>query len=293
MNTVKVIYDAAIIKAITRFVDSKLDSDDLRVVFPNALLREDTLELLDRYCTVIYYPLSDEKNNGFHINVPQLAGGECHFVYINTAQTIEKQVFTAAHELGHIWEVDDYVARECNLTVDDELREQIINRFAAELLIPKAKFCEFFSSSTKDLPIDNGQITINTMFRLIAKMMNFFFVPMKSIVLRFAEFRIIDEDTATFLLGMSDLPESTIQIEMEQILKELGYTKLLKSTEKKWIEGLAEMLDSVEAKNSFPAVKIENIRKIFDLQKKPEGLKLDSTVELTVQEEDGICDENK
>ena len=57
-----------IVAAIIECKNKKWEEDQLQTEFPNLLLREDVLELLDRYCTVIYYPLLDEKeNNGFHI----------------------------------------------------------------------------------------------------------------------------------------------------------------------------------------------------------------------------------
>lgn len=81
MDSIGVIYDAGIINTITKFVRNKLNDDNIRVAFPNALLREDVLELLDRYCTVVYYPLYNESNNGFHINLPQSDGDKCHFCF--------------------------------------------------------------------------------------------------------------------------------------------------------------------------------------------------------------------
>lgn len=293
MDSIGVIYDSGIINTITKFVSNKLNDDNIRVAFPNALLREDVLELLDRYCTVVYYPLYNESNNGFHINLPQSDGDKCHFVFINTAQTMEKQVFTAAHELGHIWKVDDYVASECDIEMDDEIREKVINRFAAELLIPRQEFIEFLLSATADLGIDSGRITVSSVLRLIARMMNFFFVPMKSIVLRLLEFNIIDKNGAALLLGKGEIPCENIQNELEQIIREQGYTKLLKNTEKKWIEGLAEMLDVVDEKGIFPSEKIENIRATFELRRKVDDSKFENTVGLTVQKDDGFCDEDK
>ena len=88
---------------------------EIKAKFPNKLLREDVLDLLEDYCKVVYYPLEKEANNGFHVaDIPDKDGNPLTFVFINTAQTLEKQIFTAAHELGHIWRVDDYVAEKCN-----------------------------------------------------------------------------------------------------------------------------------------------------------------------------------
>ena len=88
---------------IQQLIKQKFQEENLQSIFPNRLLREDVLDLLDRYCTVVYYPLENEENNGFRVKDIPFANGSCHdFVFINTAQTLEKHVFTAAHELGHI-----------------------------------------------------------------------------------------------------------------------------------------------------------------------------------------------
>ena len=53
---------------IQELIDQTFQNEDLRNIFPNRLLREDVLDLLDRYCTVVYYPLEEEeRNNGFCI----------------------------------------------------------------------------------------------------------------------------------------------------------------------------------------------------------------------------------
>lgn len=77
-------------------------------VINNTIIRDDVLGILEKYCTVLYYPLPQEKNCGFHIK--KIVKQELKdFVYINTAKPLETQVFTAAHELGHIWKVAEKV----------------------------------------------------------------------------------------------------------------------------------------------------------------------------------------
>ena len=118
--------------SIKKFIDKKFEIDNLRILFPNFLLREDVLDLLDKYCTVVYYPLLGEENNGFRLKEVPLADGTLRdFVFINTAQAMEKQLFTAAHELGHIWNVDEFVIGDLAIQDSYDLREHIINRFAA------------------------------------------------------------------------------------------------------------------------------------------------------------------
>lgn len=293
MAETDVIRDKKIVNAIKQFIKEKKEKDKLNIAFPNSLLKDDALELLDRYCTVVYYPLENEKNNGFHItNVPDKNGEVRQFVFINTAQTMEKQVFTAAHELGHIWEVDEYVARKCNIHLNNELREHIINRFAAELLIPEEQFVKMFTSEYENLAKENGKISIVNMLRLIARLMNFFFVPMKSVVLRFSELQIIDDEVKELLLGRGEVQERLIQDKLNDIIIEDGYTKISNSSNKKWIDGLAEMLDKAEASKALPEMKINRMRAAFNLPSKTNENDLDSTVELNLSKEDDICNEN-
>ena len=56
-------------------------------------------------CVVLYYPLEEESIDGCHIEKP-VNGHMEQFVFINSNNTRERQAFSAAHELGHIWQVD-------------------------------------------------------------------------------------------------------------------------------------------------------------------------------------------
>ena len=106
----------------------------------NPIVRSDIFEILDNICVVLRYPLdNDEEANGIHVE--RWIKGEKDFVFINTSNSIEKQIYTAAHELGHVWKIDEKVLAEVDETVDSEA---IINRFAAELLMPSEIFKKFF-----------------------------------------------------------------------------------------------------------------------------------------------------
>ena len=145
------------IKAIKKFIEKKKTEDNLMDQFPNTVLRDDVLEILGLYCTVVFYPLENEKNNGFHITgIPNRKGIEQHFVFINTAQSAEKQVFTAAHELGHVWAVDRQIEMEANVSFNSQERECVINRFAAELLMPEEHFIKIADSEFQPTDISTA-----------------------------------------------------------------------------------------------------------------------------------------
>lgn len=248
-------------------IQHRFEEDDIRTHFPNPLLREDALALLNKYCTVVYYPLEGEKNNGFHIKIPDASGKERHFVYINTAQTIEKQAFTAAHELGHIWRVDQLVAKQFGFQLNEELGEQIINRFAAELLLPEKLFRRLYTQEYKKWQIDNGKIVIRDMFKVIVALMDQFFAPVKSIIYRCRELDYINEQGCKLLLGeTSALPKRIIDSVIQETIRDNGYTQFQTPTKKKSINGLAELLNRAEVQGDISQSKIDHLRELFDLR---------------------------
>ena len=255
-------------RSLKSFIAKKFEEDNLRDFFQNSLLRDDVLELLDRYCTVVYYPIENEGNNGFHVTgIPFVDGTRHNFVFINTAQTIEKQVFTAAHELGHIWNVDEYIISELNLDSSTEMREMIINRFAAILLIPNENFSTAVRAGLKALGNNDGKtITFENLLKLVVTLMNQFYVPMKAIVLRLVETSFFKPDFAELFLGYDKIPEDFFTQRVKELVIEMGYTKFIHPSRKKWIEGLAEKLDIVEREGLVSPSKIAHMREMFDLK---------------------------
>lgn len=212
---------------------------------PNALIRDDIFLLLDSVCTVIYYPTNgQENNNGFHVQYPTEEGVQ-HFVYINTAQHKEKQIFTAAHELGHLWAVDKAIYKaDSSIT-----SEQIINRFAAELLMPKDLFIEQAKRELPELFPQKKAVPVKRLLQGITALMNTFFTSYKSVVYRLFELNIFHKSGCQILWGCDPkLPLSDIEIYCNQVAKEEGYTRLFQEDERKWIQGLQELLDTASAK---------------------------------------------
>lgn len=254
-----------VVAAIKDFINDKFEAEHLKSEFPNQLLREDTLALLDKYCTVIYYPLDHEENNGFHITgIPDNRGKEQHFVFINTAQTIEKQVFTAAHELGHTWKVDEIIEGRFGLAEDQ--REQIVNRFAAELLIPEDIFNVSFKMEYNHYKNEHGRITVANMLRVIVTLMNQFFAPEKSIILRCVELKLLGNQPADLLLGYNDIPQPVIEEKIKEIIREKGYVNFQVPNRKKWIKGMSELLEEAERRQAVPKDKIEKMRSMFNIK---------------------------
>lgn len=281
MNGVKL--DDVIVSAIEEFVSQKWQEHEKQ--YPNVLLRDDVLTLLDQECMVIYYPLENDKNNGFHINeIPTKNGKRCHFVFINTAQTIEKQVFTAAHELGHVWEVEKYVRENCPSYEDnDEINESIMNRFAANLLMPKTYFIEKFEEESQGKTNPDGSIRVSDMLRVIVSLMNHFFVPWKSAVIRCNELNILSEKSTKILLGEDVISKELIESTIDGIFNEMGYNHFKEPTNKKWIEGLPELLERAEKEEAVSQSKINELRTAFGLEKTSIDQEVDNHTITTVE----------
>lgn len=251
---------------IQELIDHTFQDEGLRSIFPNRLLREDVLDLLDRYCTVVYYPLEEEEcNNGFRVKGIPFSDGSMHdFVFINTAQTLEKQAFTAAHELGYIWNVDQYVIKRCDLS--PEYAEPIVNRFAAVLLMPEREFrsaAQMQIDSYKDP--ENESITYLNLVKIIVHLMNHFFAPFKAVTLRLVEMEFFRQSDVETLLNEEIIPEAILERLVQACISEFGYVKLKNPTRKKWIEGLSEMLDIAEKEHLISENKINRMRERFEL----------------------------
>lgn len=255
---------------IQQLIEQKFQEENLHSMFPNRLLREDVLDLLDRYCTVVYYPLEEEENNGFRVkDIPSSDGSYHDFVFINTAQTLEKQAFTAAHELGHIWNVDRYVIEHCGIS--SELAEPIINRFAAVLLMPKEEFqaavrlqlSEYINSEKKS-------ITYINLVKIIVHLMNQFFAPLKAVTLRLVETGFFRKEMVETLFNGEIISSEFLAKLVQSFINEFGYVKLKNPSYKKWIEGLAEKLDIAEKEHLISENKIKLMRERFDLPTAPE-----------------------
>ncbi len=256
-----------VVKEIIAYKEQKWRENDLSPRFPNVIIKDNILNILDLFCTVLYYPLEDEKNNGFHLTgLPNRKGQEQHFVFINTAQSLEKQVFTAAHELGHIWEVDEHIIETCGL--DPNESERIINRFAAELILPEDAFKQQLLFAYQKYKSKDGSISVIVLFRIVADLMNTFFAPMKAIFMRLVEIEAVDPKIVNDLFIMLDSGGGDLIVNtIDNIIQENGYTELQKGTGKKLIAGLAPLLDAAEREQSVPQSKIDRLRELFDLKR--------------------------
>ena len=232
----------------------------------NRVLRDDIFRLLETQdCVVLYYPKENEENNGFHVEHP-FRGELKHFVYINTAQLKETQIFAAAHELGHIWKIVEFM-RECGFDGGDDWEEWIINRFAAELLMPEEEFKYFFNTEIEKLEekYRHESIPVNYIIRVITAIMNEFLTPFKSVVHRLYELGIIYEKDAYLILEHYD--NGVFKDYSEKVAREQGYSRLYQSPDKlKHIDNLREFLDKAREKDAMPEKWLVSMYELFDFE---------------------------
>ena len=233
----------------------------------NELIRDDVFKILENHCYVVYYPLENEDINGFHI-VRTIKGEPKHFVYINTANTTERQIFTAAHELGHIWQVYQKLQENCpsvdeyiNSLWDDSNEEFVANKFAAQLLMPSELFKEEVNRELSDPKYNYNGKSISTvnLLRVIVHLMDTFFVGFKATAKKLLEIERYTEDVYNIIKTYED---SDI---FKNILREEEYTRLDKRPRNKSISNLTETIRKAELEGCELESTIEILKKDFEI----------------------------
>lgn len=227
----------------------------------NMTIKDDIFGILEKLCVVVYYPLENEVNCGFHTKRFVKDRLE-DFVYINTAKPLADQVFAAAHELGHVWgvalEVWEAAGETEALTIDEE--ERIINRFAAELLMPGDEFKKTFWAHMREQKLIPNQVKVEDLVRVMVMQMNDYMVPYESVRRRMIETDIASPSVGEFLLDNQVM----IQEWVSAFSKDQN-TMLDRVTSKKTIPGLRNLLEIAEDKGLLDRYVISKIKKDFDI----------------------------
>lgn len=236
-----------------------------KCIIQNTAIRDSIFSILENACTVIYYPLENEKNRGFHIK--KIVNNELEdFVYINTAKPIAEQIFAAAHEFGHIWEVAEKVwnalGYEGKPTEEEE--EDITDWFAVELLMPTEAFRDVFFVHMKELGIKAGMVKLDDLVRLIVLQMNDFMVPYESVRRRLVETNIMQQKAADYLLSKEEEALDLVAIFTKDRNTYLGNGTCVKT-----VSGIRTLIENAEAKENVDYYLLNKIKKEFDIENKP------------------------
>lgn len=247
---------------IEKFVANFIEIN--QIFFPNPIIRDDILHFLETKCNVLYYPLDDD-NDGCSLK-RVVNGKEEIFVFINTHKPKEKQVFTAAHELGHICGLEESLRSRFPELFWDKIREDVMNYFAACLLMSKE---EFKKKAIQHIKNAKNEDEISAVFKPIIQLMDVFFVPFKAVVLRLAE---------TGFMTWKDAEILSESIELKKLIKSFIKTsnssRLDIPTEKKSIKDFALLLEIAEKESLFSKNRLTALRNLMDIPPKTENVEL-------------------
>lgn len=230
-------------------------------IIQNTAIRDSIFGILESKCTVIYYPLENEKNRGFHIK--KIVGNNLEdFVYINTAKPIAEQIFTAAHVFGHIWEVAEKVwnVLGCEKKPSEEDEEYITNLFAAELLMPTEAFRNAFFAHMKELGIGPGKVKLDDLIQVIVMQMSDFMVPYESVRKRLEETDITNKEVADYLSSREEQALKLVAMFTKDLNTYLGH-----GTGAKTVSGIRTLLESAESQENVDLYLLKKIKKDFDM----------------------------
>lgn len=242
-----------------------IDGIKKECIIQNTAIRDDIFGILENRCTVIYYPLEDEKNRGFHIK--RIVKDKLEdFVYINTAKPMAEQIFAAAHEFGHIWEVAGRVweAMGYQGKPTGEEEEDITNRFAAELLMPANAFREVFRGHMKELEIKPGKVLLEDVVRVMVLQMGDFMVPYESVRKRLVETNLMQKEAADYLLEKEEEA-----LKLVAIFTKDQNTYLGQGTGVKTISGIRMQIEKAENQGLADEYLLKKIKKDFNIADMP------------------------
>lgn len=265
MSNMPVLLPENIVSQITNFISSKGNFLGLDLS-SNVPLGTKIFDVLEKQCTVVYFPIEqlEEENDAFLLTgIPMKSGELRNIVFINTFQTSEKQVFAAAHELGHLLNISAVIKTPEDME-EEEFNERLVNRFAAELLMPEKQFKRFIIDTFRKF--DQKNFSFRSLLELVVETMNYFSVPYNSVVIRLVELKIITESQGRLLVdGTEEVPINTLKTFVKTIISASDYENLQSRNMKREIAGLSDLLEKAEQKDVASQVQIDRLRDLFNI----------------------------
>lgn len=251
------------IQIIQKIAEDVLNEQSVK----NVAIRDGIFDILEKKCTVLYYPLEDEANMGFHTKRLVKDALE-DFVFINTWQPLSNQIFTAAHEMGHIINVAEQVyetleVKEAERT--EKQQEDLTDRFAAELLMPHTTFHNAAVSHLKDIGFDGKSIRVQELLQVMVSLMDDFMVPYEAVRRRLVEVKILTVENGEFLRKH----ETEILEIVEGLLLQQN-TSLTLPTNIRSINNIRDMLASYQKKEGVDISLAKKIESDFQIAPLPE-----------------------
>ena len=135
------------------------------------------------------------------------------------------------------------------------------------------------------------KVEMRDVLKIVVKRMDQFRAPSGAVIRRLFELHIIPKDAMDTLLGDDSFPKETIDDEIGRIIRENDYSSLRNPTRRKFIPGLAELLDKAETTHCVAESKINELRKKFDLPQTGASSELNLNVPIETEGigGNGIC----
>ena len=154
----------------------------------------------------------------------------------------------------------EYLTAHCQ-DYSEEYEENCMNRFAADILMPKDIFFAPVRENYKHYSTENNSITKDNLLKFSIYLMDYFLVPFKAVLIRLFEIKFLQKKVAEEILNDQKILE-----EIGIYIKNLGYKRLGIRTEKKSIKDFPELLNEAQKKDIFSQDKLDLIRKKMDIQ---------------------------
>ena len=251
--------------------------------YTDEVIRDDIFKLLRKKSKIIFYPLVDEPDlDGFHIE--KCVNGELvAFVYINSAKNFEKNIFCGAHELGHVYEIEKKIIKKYpNKSFSTQEIDEIMNRFAAELLMPHAYFLKKFKEILAQVREKGEPLKAGELLKTIVALMDYFYVPYKAVVRRLYEVEFL---TQAGLEKFEKIEDDDKEI-IDALIYEGKYTRLRHPTMMTSFENLQESLSFAQEYHVIGIKKIEKMKQDFKIDISVSGEMLAEKTEEKLDSED-------
>lgn len=185
--------------------------------------------ILKNECTLVEWPEEGQLDlDGFSI-LKTINNRTSYVVYINTAKNKEKQNFCAAHELGHRYGIETLLR---DAFPEDVISlstvEHIMNRFAAELMMPQNAFKEKGEELLEECrqKVENGRrlVYVKDLIDAVIQLMDFYYVPYKAVIIRLKETGLISAECCAQMEQYEGTEEGKSIV--EALIVESGITRL-------------------------------------------------------------------
>lgn len=164
--------------------------------------------------------------------------------------------------MGHVWGVATQVWELVGEqgVLESKVEERIIDRFAAELLMPAKEFRRTFWAHMEKLNLDANKLRLADLVRVMVLQMNDYMVPYESVRRRVIETKIITQN-----LGETLLKKEKAILPLINAFSKDQNTMLDRVTAKKTIPGLRNMLEAAERSGELSIYTINRIKRDFDI----------------------------